>query len=111
MIEKMEEDKNYRPLPPEVELRKSPIEGYGLFATFALSKGINLGCSHVYNTDFANDRIRNPLGGFINHSEEPNCELIKIGPYYYLITSIDIMPDEEITLKYTLYNVKKTASV
>jgi SET domain-containing protein len=43
------------------------------------------------------------LGGFINHSEEPNCELIKIGKYYYLITSKDIMPDEEITLEYTLY--------
>jgi hypothetical protein len=29
--------------------------------------------------------------------------LIKIGKYYYLITSKDIMPDEEITLEYTLY--------
>ena len=107
----MEEDNLYRPLPPEVEIRKSPIEGYGLFAIFALSSGINLGCTHVYNTDFANDRIRTPLGGFINHSDTPNCELIKIGPYYYLITSIDIMPDEEITLKYTLYEVKKKLSV
>jgi SET domain-containing protein len=64
----------------------------------------------VYNTDFPNDRIRTPLGGWINHSETPNCELIKIGPYYYLITSVDLLPDEEITLKYTLYNVRKPVS-
>ena len=107
----MEEDKTYKPLPPEVTIKNSPIEGFGLFAVSAIKGGTNLGCSHVYNTDFPNDRIRTPLGGWINHSEVPNCELIKIGPYYYLIASYDIMPEEELTLKYTLYEVKTKLSV
>ena len=100
----MFKEDNYRPLPPEVEIRESSIDGYGLFAKYLISSGKNLGCTHIHNTDFQDDRIRTPLGGFINHSENPNCELIQIGPYFYLITSIDIMPDEEITLKYSLYN-------
>ena len=88
----MEEDKTYRPLPPEVTIKDSPIEGFGLFAVSAIKGGTNLGCSHVYNTDFPNDRIRTPLGGWINHSEVPNCELIKIGPYYYLICLLYTSP-------------------
>ena len=99
----MFKEDNYRPLPLEVEIRKSTIEGYGLFAKYLISSGKNLGCTHIYNTDFQDNRIRTPLGGFINHSEYPNCELIQIGHYFYLITSADIIPDEEITLKYSLY--------
>lgn len=95
----------YKPLPPEVTIKESPIEGLGLFSTQIIDKGRNLGMSHVYDSEQANERIRTPLGGFINHSDDPNCETIKIGKYFYLITIKDIMPDEEITLKYTLYNV------
>jgi len=95
----------YKPLPDEVEIRDSEIHGKGLFANFIIEKGKNLGMTHVYDSEADNQRIRTPLGGFINHSEDPNCELIKIGKYYYLITSKDIMPDEEITLKYSLYKV------
>ena len=106
----MEKDGTYKPLPEFLELRESIIEGTGLFTTIIIERGTNLGVTHVYNTDFPNDRIRTPLGGWINHSETPNCELIKIGPYYYLITSVDLLPDEEITLKYTLYEVKRPVS-
>jgi SET domain-containing protein len=95
----------YKPLPEEVYLKDSVIHGLGLFAKHILDSGINLGMTHVYDSEQEDGRIRTPLGGFINHSEEPNCELIKIGKYYYLITVKDIMPDEEITLKYTLYEV------
>ena len=95
----------YRPLPPEVTVKESPIEGLGLFSTQIIDKGRNLGMSHVYDSEQPNERIRTPLGGFINHSDDPNCEVIKIGKYYYLITIKDIMPDEEITLSYSLYKV------
>jgi len=95
----------YKPLPDEVDIRDSKIHGKGLFANFIIEKGKNLGMTHVFDSEADNQRIRTPLGGFINHSEDPNCELIKIGKYYYLITSKDIMPDEEITLKYSLYKV------
>jgi SET domain-containing protein len=95
----------YKPLPDEVYLKESEIHGMGLFAKHIINSGVNLGMTHVYDSEQENSRIRTPLGGFINHSEEPNCEIIKIGKYYYLMTDKDIMPDEEITLKYTLYEV------
>ena len=95
----------YKPLPDEVYLKESEIQGICLFAKHIINSGVNLGMTHVYDSEQEDSRIRTPLGGFINHSEEPNCEIIKIGKYYYLITCKDIMPDEEITLTYTLYKV------
>ncbi len=108
---KMEEDNTYRPLPEFLEIRNSVIEGYGLFTTIIVEEGTNLGITHMQNKDFPNDRLRTPLGGFINHSDTPNCELVAIGKYFYLMTLKDLMPDEELTLRYSLYEVRKTASV
>jgi SET domain-containing protein len=54
--------------------------------------------------------IRTPLGGFVNHAEDSNCELIEIGPNIYLYTKKDIMPEEELTLTYSTYSVKTVAS-
>ena len=96
----------YRPLPKQVTIKQSEIEGLGLYSTESLYPGQYLGITHVANDRFENGYIRTPLGGFINHSEECNCELIGIGKSKYLITKKDIMPDEEITLTYTLYKVK-----
>lgn len=94
---------NYRPLPEEVTIKKSKIEGLGLFSTCAISKGTNLGITHIKDEIFEDEHSRTPLGGFINHSENPNVETIAIGKYLYLITLQDIMPNEEITLKYSWY--------
>ena len=49
--------------------------------------------------------IRTPLGGFINHSEEPNCVLILTQDWddyriYNLYTLQKIHMGEEITLNY-----------
>ena len=102
----MFKEDNYRPLPLEVEIRKSTIEGYGLFAKYLISSGKNLGCTHIYNTDFQDNRIRTPLGGFINHSEEPNCEVREdVDGNLMLFTLRPILPNEELTLKYNLYKV------
>ena len=54
--------------------------------------------------------IRTPLGGFINHSEEPNMKRtqIRIKPYWdkWNVSTIkDIKKGEELTLKYTMYRV------
>lgn len=95
----------YKPLPDEVEIRDSEIHGKGIFSKVIIDSGVNLGMTHVYDSEAQDERIRTPLGGFINHSDEPNCEIVKVGKYFYLITTKDIMPDEEITLKYTLYKV------
>ena len=96
----------YRPLPEEVYLGKSDIEGTGLFSAQAIESGTNLGLTHYKAPELENGWCRSPLGGFINHSDKPNCELIGIGKAKYLITKIDIMPDEEITVEYTMYSVK-----
>ena len=100
----------YKPLPDSVEIRNSSIHGVGLFAKTSIKKGIHLGISHVFAPGFKGDHIRTPVGGFINHSEEPNCHKIEspeesVITYYSLVTSRDIEKDEELTLTYTLYNV------
>ena len=98
------EKKHYRPLLEGLTIQKSAINGLGLHAQVDWKAGVLLGESHVWN-DRVEDWIRTPLGGFINHSEEPNCELISIGPRLYLSTIKDIMPNEELTLRYTFYDV------
>lgn len=95
--------KNYRPLPKCLTIQNSSIEGLGLFATEPIPANTNLGVSHVHHIDYEDSYIRTPLGGFINHSEEPNCDIIYKVDDLYIETIIDIKKGEELTLKYTLY--------
>ena len=100
----------YKPLPESVEIRKSSIHGYGLFAKSPIKRGFHLGVSHIYAPGFETSYIRTPVGGFVNHSEEPNCVKIEspeesMITYFSLVTSKDIEKDEELTVKYSLYNV------
>jgi SET domain-containing protein len=44
--------------------------------------------------------IRTPLGGFINHSETPNCIIEKEEDIWYLETTDDITDNEELTVRY-----------
>jgi SET domain-containing protein len=51
--------------------------------------------------------IRTPLGGFINHSEEPNCYLVLSQDWddyrvYNLMTLCEIQEGDEITLNYDM---------
>ena len=100
----------YKPLPDCVEIRNSPIHGVGLFAKTPIRKRTHLGVSHIYAPGFETSYIRTPVGGFVNHSDESNCVKIEspkesMLTYYSLVTSKDIEKDEELTIKYTLYNV------
>ena len=63
--------------------------------------GTELGLSHKMIDD---NLIRTPLGGFINHSEEPNVQKYQIGNDYFIKVIKDINVGEEITLKYNWYN-------
>ena len=94
----------YRPLPPYLTIKQSPVEGLGLFAVGPIKKSTNIGISHVADRHFTNGYIRTPLGGFINHSTTPNCKTFKEGRYLYIITITDIKEGEEITVTYTLYD-------
>ena len=101
--------KEYHPLPTGLTVADSRISGQGLFTDRRLVAGTELGVSH-YRVD--KKLIRTPLGGFINHSDEPNClrSQVRIKPHYdkWTITVIeDIEEGEELTLKYTMYDPKK----
>ena len=62
----------YRPLPKELTIKTSSIEGLGLFATEDIKKNSFIGVTHIRDEQFENKYIRTPVGGFYNHSNEPN---------------------------------------
>ena len=79
----------YRPLPEGLKIQNSGINGQGLFTMVFLKRDTDLGMSHfVINDNYKDkpkseisddDQIRTPLGGFLNHSNDPNCIIIKKG--------------------------------
>ena len=105
----------YKPLPLNLTIRESKIDGLGTFATQFIPVETDLGMTHVYDERFEDNYIRLPLGGFFNHSENPNCKIIEVlidekgnsNRHLRLITIKDIKAGEEITAKYTLYNPTK----
>ena len=66
----------YKPLPKCLTIKKSPIEGLGLYATSIIKANTFIGLTHVKDKDFDNGYIRTPLGGFYNHSNEPNVRKV-----------------------------------
>ena len=66
----------YKPIPDNLIIRPSAIHGLGLFSNEKLPKGIQLGITHVRHPLFRDGWIRTPLGGFYNHSTEPNCNIL-----------------------------------
>ena len=93
---------SYRPLKEYLTIKESPIEGLGLFTRDFIPKGTDLGISHVT----LNGRyIRTPLGGFINHSDNPNVSK-GFGETLRITAIKDIESGSEILLKYTFYKTK-----
>ena len=105
----------YKPLPESVTIKASGVHGLGLFADQKIMQGTNLGMSHLKIGDTI---FRTPLGGFINHANEPNCikaelrmsdEDMKGHQYNYkkcnLIVIHDLKKGEELTVRYTFYHV------
>ena len=79
----------------------------GLFTDTAIETGIVIGISHV-KIPYLYEIIRTPIGGFINHSDRPNCVLVEkvnlSATYrlFELVALIDIVRGEELTTKYSL---------
>ena len=100
----------YNPLPPRLTIKRSLISGLGLFATAGIAQGTNLGTTHI---KVDGKLFRTPLGGFINCDENANCVKVEmrtegsITDKWNLVTLRNITSDEELTLKYTFYTVKK----
>ena len=96
----------YKPLPDNLKIGSSKIDGHGIFATINLDKGLDLGCTHI-KIPIVHGFIRTQLGGFINHSEDNNCELfVKEDWDDYIIFNIktikNIDKNNEILLNYDL---------
>ena len=96
----------YRPLPDYLVIKKSDVEGVGLFTNEVIIDDIEIGITHVKDIRFEDDYIRTPLGGFSNHSDNPNCK-VEGNDILTLKTIRDIQAGEELTLKYTLYKINK----
>ena len=105
----------YRPLPDSLTIKTSKVNGLGLFAKEGIAQGTNLGMSHVA---IGSGIIRTPMGGFINHSNDANTvkvelkindaddPLLKIATKKCnLITLKDIKEGEELTVRYTFYDI------
>ena len=92
----------YRPLPDNVTIKRSQIEGLGLYCVQPIEAHTEIGMSHFY---LNNGLHRTPLGGFYNHSDTPNMVKEKRGNYFFLIALRDIWPGEELTCKYTFYEI------
>ena len=116
----------YKALHSDLTIKKSSIHGLGIFAIKAIPKDTVVGVSHVKDNDntgrYQQGYIRTPLGGFINHSGQPNCIKVKpslrgFPPHWPIIkegeeassmairTNRDIKEGEELTLFYTLYKM------
>ena len=99
----------YKPLPESLTIKQSKVNGLGLFAKEGIAQGTNLGMTH---TKIGEKIIRTPLGGFINHANEANCVKVELresqefnAKHWTLVALRDIKKGEELTLRYTFYNI------
>ena len=97
----------YKPLPDSLTIKTSKVNGLGLFAQEGIAQGTNLGTRHL---KIGENIIRTPLGGFINHANEANCVKVELRDEAYtkkwsLVALRDIKKGEELTLRYTFYNI------
>ena len=105
----------YNPLPQELTLGESEIHDIGLFAKKDIKRGHNFGICHIQVEE---ELFRTPLGGFINHSDDPNCtkSMFRVTnandistkmdyKAWKLFTLDDIEAGEELTITYTFYKI------
>ena len=94
----------YKALPNWIHVKDSRVAGQGLFAKDDVPEDVYLGISHVVVDE---EIMRTPLGGFVNHSDDPNCEKWCEDDKYFVKTIKPIKSGEELFLKYTFYSVHK----
>ena len=113
----------YKPLPDSLIIQSSNVNGQGLFAKENIPEQTDLGMTHL---ELGKLILRTPLGGFLNHSDTPNCvkssSLLTRQQWNHLndlpnekynhnfkqwnlITIKNIKEGEELTLKYTFYTI------
>ena len=94
----------YNPLPEELMIGVSRTHGHGIFAKQNLPKKHDMGMSHI-KIPIIHGYVRTPMGGFLNHSEEPNCRLfidLDWDDYlvYKVVTITKVKKGKELLLEY-----------
>ena len=82
--------------------------GIGIISTQIIPKGTTIGNYFSKDEDITEeDRIiyngwveTNPLGRYINHNRDNNCDLLLSGDTIKLVTNRDIRLHEELTVNY-----------
>ena len=92
----------YQALHSWLHIKDSPVAGQGIFAKESIPAGMVLGMSHLIVDEVI---YRTPLGGFINHSDEPNCVKWCEDDRYFIKTIHPKHKGDELFLKYTFYEV------
>lgn len=101
---------DYKPLPDVFEIRPSDIHGYGIF-TKKMMHATMFADNMTTHVIIDKEIIRTPLGGFLNHSNTPNCKLQLDNVYSNMGSDVTIayavlrptrviLSDEELTLDY-----------
>ena len=102
---------SYKALPDALHIGDSQVAGQGIFAKEDIPVDTELGLSHILLEILLDETFRTPLGGFINHSDDPNCVKYPVDnkyyTKYYIKTIRPIKAGEELFLKYTFYSVHK----
>lgn len=65
-----------------VTIRKSPIEGKGVFLSYPCPEGSLIGPARIGD-------MRTPIGRYTNHSKTPNCEFIRAGDGSIWLRALD----------------------
>lgn len=89
---------HYTPLRKGLAVAPSTIAGHGIHALRDFPIGYVFGISHYMIPEL----IRTPLGGFLNHADEPNAQLTRIEDYYVLEAIKPILALQELTVYYSL---------
>ncbi len=105
----------YKPLPKTLTIKNSPIEGLGLFATEDIKKNSFIGITHIRDEQFENKHIRTPLGGFYNHSNDPNSirmvsdilPKLKFGDLVDFSSTIEKIKDGKSNRENLFYNLQE----
>jgi hypothetical protein len=81
----------------KLSVKKSNIQGKGLFIDQPVKKGEIIGLAHV------NNQATPVVGKYHNHSEEnPTAVNVQQGNKRYLVAAVDLMPGTEITTNYRM---------
>ena len=100
---KIFESNSYRALPRYLTIKDSGIDGLGLFASEDIAAGTYAGETH-FKINENQDWLRTPLGGFVNHAEQPNAKINLVAEGVRALTiEKAIKKGEEVTVFYTLY--------